>query len=83
MDNRTTAHQGLDLLKKAVLSELEFGPLSNADLVHRLEIASDFEGKNRNYLSWSILGLLVGEGKVGYRGSRQDRVYFLKRSSDG
>ena len=82
MDNRTTAHQGLTLLKNAVVSELESGPLSNADLVHRLDLASDFEGKNRNYLSWSILGLLVGEGKVGYRGSRHDRVYFVKRAMD-
>jgi hypothetical protein len=78
MDNRTMAHEGLTLLKNAVLKELEFGPLSNADVVHRLDIPSDFDGKNRNYLSWSVLGILVGEGKVAYRGSRQDRVYFLK-----
>ena len=78
MDNRTSAQQGLKILKEAILRELESGPLSNADLVHRLDIASDFDGKNRNYLSWSILGLLVGEGRVGYRGERQDRVYFLK-----
>ena len=78
MDNRTMAQQGLELLKKAIVSELQSGPLSNADLVHRLDIASDFEGKNKNYLSWSILGLLIGDGVVGYRGARQDRVYFLK-----
>ena len=78
MERTPTANQGLTLLKNAVLSELASGPLSNADLVHRLDIASDFDGKNRNYLSWSILGLLIGEGKVSYRGSRQDRVYFLR-----
>ena len=78
MDNRSVAQQGLELMKKAIVAELKGGPLSNADLVHRLDIASDFEGKNRNYLSWSVLGLLVGEGVVGYRGTRQDRVYFLK-----
>jgi hypothetical protein len=76
------AQQGLTLLKEAVLGELASGPLSNADVVHRLDIASDFEGKNRNYLSWSILGLLVGEGKVEYRGRRHDRVYFIKQPSD-
>jgi hypothetical protein len=78
MDNRAKAQNGLTLLKEAILRELESGPLSNADLVHRLDMASDFEGKNRNYLSWSILGLLVGEGRVGYEGTRHERVYFLK-----
>jgi hypothetical protein len=78
MDNRAKAQQGLTLLKEAILRELESGPLSNADLVHRLDISSDFDGKNRNYLSWSILGLLVGEGRVAYRGVRHERVYFLK-----
>jgi hypothetical protein len=78
MDNRKAAHLGLELLKEAVLSELASGPCSNAELVHRLDIGSDFEGENRNYLSWSILGLLIGENLVGYRGTRQTREYFLK-----
>lgn len=78
MDNRKAAQMGLALLKEAILSELASGPLSNADLVHRLAIPSDFEGENRNYLSWSVLGLLVGEGLVGYQGERQAKVYFLK-----
>ncbi len=78
MNNRIAAKVGLELLKEAILSELASGPLSNAELVHRLNIPSDFEGENRNYLSWSILGLLVGEGLVGYQGERQAKVYFLK-----
>jgi hypothetical protein len=79
MDNRGRAQRGLALIKEAIVRELESGPLSNADLVHRLDIASDFEGKNRNFLSWSVLGLLLGEGKVAYRGAGRDRVYFLPR----
>lgn len=81
MDNRATAQKGLDLLKEAILRELAGGPLSNADVVHRLGLESDFEGRNRNYLSWSILGLLIGEGRVAYRGERQDRVYLLREAS--
>jgi hypothetical protein len=78
MENFDTAQQALAMLKAAILAELEHGPLSNADLVHRLGLESDFEGKNKNYLSWSILGMLVGEGTVAYRGTRLDRVYYLR-----
>jgi uncharacterized protein len=78
MDNRTKAQEGLALLKEAILSELASRPLSNADLVHRLDIASDFEGKSRNYLSYSLLGLLIGEGQVYYEGKGQHRKYFPK-----
>ena len=79
MDSRETAQQGLALLKQAILSELAANPsgLSNADIVNRLELQSDFEGENKNYLSWSILGLLVGEGKVKHAGERQKKRYFL------
>ncbi len=78
MDNRKVAQLGLELLKEAILSELADGPLANIDLVNRLDIPSDFEGENQNYLSWSILGLLVGEGLVEYKGERKTKVYFLK-----
>jgi hypothetical protein len=81
MDNRKAAQFGLSLIKEAVLSELASGPLTHAELVHRLDIPSDFEGKQQNYLSYSILGLLVGEGLVGYEGERQSRVYFCKNKA--
>jgi uncharacterized protein len=80
LENRKAAQIGLKLLKEAILNELASGPLSNSDLVHRLDIPSDFEGENRNYLSWSILGLLVGEGLITYQGERQNKVYFLTKN---
>ncbi len=85
MDNGALAQQGLSLVKQAILNELTDHPagLSNVDLVHRLGLASDFGGKYRNYLTWSVLGLLVGEGRVTSRGARQDRVYLVKKRSSG
>lgn len=78
MMNRKRAQAALDELKTAILDELRANPagLSNADLVERLGLQSDFEGQNRNYLSWSILGILIGEKRVTYRGERQAKRYF-------
>src|SRR5690606_38127065 len=74
------AQRGLSLLKEAVLEEIAASPtaLTHAEIVNRLELHSDFEGNGRNYLSWSVLGLLVNAGKVQYRGDRNDRVYFTR-----
>lgn len=78
MTNRERAKAALDQLKATILDELRANPagLANADLVERLGLESDFEGQNRNYLSWSILGILVGEKRVKYRGERQAKRYF-------
>ena len=76
---REKAQRGLQLLKEAVLDELRSSarPMTHAELVRHLEIQSDFEGNGRNYLSWSILGLLVNGDLVRYRGDGQKRVYYL------
>lgn len=77
---RDRAQAGLALLKEAVIQELVASPkaVSHAELVRRLEISSDFEGAGKNYLSWSVLGLLVNAGTIRYQGDRNDRVYYLR-----
>lgn len=78
--NYERAQKALATLKAAMLAEIEGSEraLSNAELLKRLGLGSDFEGKNQNYLSWSLLGLLVGERRVKYRGSGQRRRYFTR-----
>lgn len=78
-NNRDKAERGLELIKEAILSELRAHPhgMTNAEIVHQLGLQSDFEGQNRNYLSWSILGILIGEGKVMHTGTRQSKTYHL------
>lgn len=74
------AQGGLALIKEAILEELSSSrvALTHAEIVKRLGLQSDFEGTGRNYLSWSVLGLLVNAGQVRYRGDRQNRVYFTR-----
>jgi len=79
MDNHEKAQAGLEMIKDAILSELKHHPpgITNAEIVHKLGLESDFEGGMRNYLSWSILGILLGEGKITTTGERRNRTYHL------
>ena len=66
VNNHDKARGGLELIKEAILSELKAHPhgMTNAEIVHQLGLESDFEGQNRNYLSWSILGILRRSGPL-------------------
>jgi len=71
------AQQGLELLKEAILGILaqKSDGLRNADIAELLEIRSDYQGEQKDYLSWSVLGLLLNEGKVVRKGNK----YFVAR----
>lgn len=60
------AQVGLDLLKSAVLELAQANPsgITNADTSKTLGLQSDYAGGSKDYLSWSVLGLLMREGKV-------------------
>ncbi|HEV3259520.1 MAG TPA: hypothetical protein VG013_21825 [Gemmataceae bacterium] len=75
MTPRDKARQGLGFIEEAVLQLLAEHPsgLRNADIAAELELRSDHQGSQRNYLSYSILGLLLNDGKVIKKG----RVYTL------
>jgi uncharacterized protein len=77
--NRSKAQAALDELKAAVLAEIAASErgLTNAEIVKRLGLESAYEGKNRNYLSWSILGLLLSEKSVRYRGVGHRKRYIV------
>jgi hypothetical protein len=60
------AQIGIELLKNAVL-ELAIANqegVTNSDVAHSLGLQSDYLGGSKDYLSWSILGLLMREGKM-------------------
>jgi hypothetical protein len=69
------AQKGLNLLKEAILGILaqKSDGLRNAEIAEILEIHSDYMGEQKDYLSWSVLGLLLNEGKV----VRKDNKYFV------
>ncbi len=61
--------QAVTLLKEAILETIRHHPngIGNSDIARQLKLESDFEGSQKNHLSWSIIGLLVNEGKVKYK----------------
>jgi len=60
------AQIGLELLKSAVLELAQANPngILNADASKALGLQSDYLGGSKDYLAWSVLGLLMREGKI-------------------
>ncbi len=60
------AQLGLELLKEAILevAAVNAAGVTNAHLVNHLGLQSDYNGEQKNYLSWSVLGILMREGRV-------------------
>lgn len=72
------AQAGLSQLKQAIIDYLAAHPegCRNIEIAEALGICSDFEEGQKNYLSWSILGILLGENKIHYRAVGNRRRYF-------
>jgi len=60
------AQLGLELLKAAILELAKANPegITNSDAASLLGLRSDYRGKQKDYLSYSVLGLLLREGKI-------------------
>jgi hypothetical protein len=60
------AQVGLSLLKEAVLDLAKANPagVSNSDTASLLGLRSDYGGGSKDYLSYSLLGILMREGKL-------------------
>lgn len=60
------AQVGLDLLKGSVLALAQANPngITNGEAASVLGLKSDYGGGVKDYLSYSVLGLLMREGKV-------------------
>ena len=60
------AQLGLGLLKSSVYELAKANPagILNPDAASLLGLRSDYQGNQKDYLSYSILGLLIREGKV-------------------
>ena len=72
--------QAVALLKEAILETIKQSPkgIGNSDIARLLQLESDFEGSQKNYLSWSIIGLLVNEGKVKFKKVGVRKLYFVE-----
>lgn len=60
------AQLGLQLLKTAItdLAQANLEGITNADAASLLGLRSDYRGKQKDYLSYSVIGLLLPEGKI-------------------
>ncbi len=60
------AQLGLQLLKDAVFDLVRSNPegVGNADVASSLGLRSDYNGRQKDYLSYSVLGLLLREQKI-------------------
>lgn len=69
------AQMALDLLKSAVmeLAKANPGGITNSDAAKYLGLQSDYGGGSKDYLSYSVIGLLMKEGKL-KRGANRKHV---------
>ena len=60
------AQMGLQILKDALLEFAGANPegVTNSDVSHALGLQSNYRGSSKNYLSYSVLGLLMRDGHV-------------------
>lgn len=60
------AQLGLNFLKDAVMefARANEGGVTNAEVTHALGLHSTYGGGSKDYLSWSILGLLMRDGMI-------------------
>lgn len=73
------SQKALTLLKEAIVEIIKDNPegVGNNDIARALKIESDFEGNQKNYLSWSVIGILVNEGVLRYKKYGTRKLYFL------
>jgi uncharacterized protein len=76
MTGHDKAQDGLRLLKEAVIEFLmrHATGVTNRQVEEELGLESHRLGRQRGWLSWSILSLLMNEGKVTYKGKRYRAV---------
>ncbi len=75
------AQLGLELLKSAILELAKANPngITNSDAASILGLRSDYNGKQKDYLSYSVLGLLLREGKI--ERNQNTKTHFVKIST--
>ena len=74
MTAEENAQRGLALLKTGILQLLRNHPegLRNVDVATKLDLHSSHSGRQKDYLSYSILGLMLIEGAV----TKKRNLYF-------
>ncbi len=71
------AQAGLELLKSAIEELLASNPsgVTNAEAANVLGLKSDYLGNQKDYLTYSILGILLREGRI----EKSDRRHVMRK----
>jgi hypothetical protein len=80
MNPRTKAHYGYGLIKEAILEVLTAHPkgLPHKDICDILDLHTDFGGGSKDYLTWSICGMMLKDGSI----ERVGRIYRVTEGKD-
>ncbi len=75
------AQAGLESVEDAILILLQYHPdgLRNAEIADSLNLRSDFRGRQRDYLTYSVLGGLVSRGKLNW--DSQTKLFTVARNT--
>jgi hypothetical protein len=66
LGTKEKAQLGLQMLEEAVLelAQANADGVTNSEVVKSLGLQSDYAGGSKDYLSWSLLGLLMRQGRM-------------------
>ena len=66
LEPKALARIGLQQIEEAILRLLVANPqgLRNSEIAEALSLRSDFRGRQKDYLTYSVLGGLIARGKV-------------------
>jgi hypothetical protein len=76
---RDRARQARAILEETIVDALDGQPggFYNNELTRLLDLESDYEGRQSNYLTYSLLGGLLTDGRV-KKEKRDGRTYYMK-----
>lgn len=76
------AQLGLDQIKRAVRRTLATSSsgMTNAEIADALGLRTSFQGKHKNYLTYSVLQLLSDAGELTSRTDGRSRYYALSKN---
>jgi uncharacterized protein len=68
MDEQKQAQAGLKQIQDAIIALLKRLPdgLRNAEIADTLNLRSDIRGRQKDYLTYSVLGGLIHQGRVAW-----------------
>ncbi len=71
------AQDGLKKIENAILRLLDQNPggLRNSEIADLLHLRSDFLGRQKDWLTYSLLGGLIAQGRVSHRRESRYRVF--------